>query len=72
MRARLTRERYHEGPLLYAPWVVNPQGGIYKPEKDKYKIFIEGTASGNNPASAMLPVKYDLLDLVHYVPTKLL
>ena len=61
--ARLRDERhYHEGPLLYAPWVVNSQGGIYKEEKDKYRIFIDGTASGNNPASAHLAVVYDLLD----------
>lgn len=28
-----------EGPLHYTLWVVNPQGGMYTPKKDKYRIL---------------------------------
>jgi hypothetical protein len=54
-----------EGPLLYAPWVENPQGGIWKPETDKWRTFHDCTATGLN-ASLHVPHSHfdDLQDVL--------
>jgi hypothetical protein len=48
-----------EGPLLYVPWIVNRQGGIYKPETDKWRTFHDCAASGLNDT---LQVPYSQFD----------
>ena len=51
-----------EGPLHYTPWVVNPQAGIYLPEKDKYRPVMDCTRSGLNASLRPSTCKYDMLE----------
>ena len=51
-----------EGPLHYRPTVVNPMGGIWKPDKDKWRTIHDLTASGVNDATLPATCKYDMLE----------
>jgi hypothetical protein len=51
-----------EGPLHYRPWVVNPQGGVWQPEKKKWRTIYDLTASGVNGVTLPLECSYDGLD----------
>ena len=53
---------YMEGPLLYTPRIVNSMGGVYKEDKDKYRVTVDGTASGINPRCVSIPTSYDMLE----------
>ena len=55
---------FSEGPLHYAPWVVNPMGGVYVEHKDKYRVVIDATTSGNNDAMTKLDCRLDDLRVV--------
>ena len=50
-----------EGPLHYRPWLVMPLGAVYKPETGKYRLVLDGTASGLNKAMSELWCRYDML-----------
>jgi hypothetical protein len=52
---------YVEGPLHYTPHIVQGLGGVWKPEKDKWRTIVNGTSSGVNPASVPLGADYDML-----------
>ena len=58
---RMASRDFVEGPLLYTPWVVQSLGGVWKPEKDKWRTIVDATSSGVNPASVPLGVKYDMV-----------
>ena len=53
-----------EGPLHYRPWVVNPMGGIWKPDKGKWRTIHDLTASGVNGSMQVSTCSYDMLDEV--------
>jgi hypothetical protein len=57
------RERgWIEGPLHYKPWLVMPLGAVFIPEKNKYRLVLDATASGLNPAMVKLWCRYDMVD----------
>jgi len=51
-----------EGPLHYRPWVVNPMGAVYLPEKDKFRTIHDCTASGLNDHVLPDECRYDMLE----------
>jgi len=51
-----------EGPLHYRPWVVNPMGAVYLPEKDKFRTIHDCTASGLNGHVLPDECRYDMLE----------
>ena len=59
-----------EGPLHYRPWLVMPLGAVYKPDTGKYRLVLDGTASGLNKAMSELWCRYDMLSdaLPHISP----
>ncbi len=59
---RLLEAGFIEGPLHYAPHVVQGMGGIWKPEKQKWRTVMDATSSGVNPASVHLGAEYDMLE----------
>ena len=58
---RMLEKGYVEGPLHYAPWVVQSLGGVWKPERDKWRTIMDATSSGVNGACLPLSVRYDSL-----------
>ena len=63
--ADLTRQLHAgfiEGPLLYAPWVINAQGGVYQEDKNKYRPILDCADSGLNELLIPLHCEYDLLE----------
>ena len=40
-------------------WVVNPMGGVWQPEKEKWRTIFDLTASGANDCLLPLECKYD-------------
>jgi len=60
--ARLKKEGFVEGPLHYVPHVVLPMGAVFTPEKNKFRLVMDATRAGVNPAQVPLETKYDLLD----------
>ncbi len=58
---RLLAAGFVEGPLHYTPWVVQSLGGVWKPDKGKWRTIMDATGSGVNPASLALRVRYDML-----------
>lgn len=60
--SRLRDCGFHEGPLLFTPHLVTPMGGIWKPEKNKYRVVMDATGSQLNGASVPLTCVYDLLE----------
>ena len=58
---RMVEQGFVEGPLLYTPHIVQGLGGVWKPEKDKWRTIVNGTSSGVNPASIPLGAEYDML-----------
>ena len=61
---RLRKRGVREGPLHYRPWVVNPMGGVWQPEKEKWRTIFDLTASGVNDCLLLLECKYDTLDVM--------
>ena len=51
-----------EGPLHYRPWIVNPMGGVWQAEKEKWRTIFDLTASGVNDCLLPLDCNYDTLD----------
>jgi hypothetical protein len=49
---------YLEGPLLYTPRIVHPQGGVYNESKQKYRPVLDATASGLNGTIVPLDCSY--------------
>ena len=58
---RMVAQGFVEGPLLYAPHIVQPLGGVWKAEKQKWRTIVNGTGSGVNPCSLNLGCTYDML-----------
>ena len=58
---RMLARGYVEGPLLYVPHVVQSLGGIWKPDKGKWRTIVDATSSGVNPACLPLECVYDTL-----------
>ena len=61
---RMVERGVLEGPLHYRPWVVNPMGGVWQPEKGKWRTIHDLTASGVNGATIPSTCKYDMLEEV--------
>ena len=61
---RMLESGFVEGPLLYTPHIVQSLGGVWKPEKQKWRTIVNGTGSGVNPCSLNLSTQYDLLESV--------
>ena len=61
---RMVERGVLEGPLHYRPWVVNPMGGVWQPEKGKWRTIHDLTASGVNGAAIPSTCKYDMLEEV--------
>jgi hypothetical protein len=61
---RLRKRGVLEGPLHYRPWVVNPMGGVWQPEKEKWRTIFDLIASGVNDCLLPLECKYDTLDVM--------
>jgi hypothetical protein len=61
---RLRKRGVLEGPLRYRPWVVNPMGGVWQPEKEKWQTIFDLPASGVNDCLLPLECKYDTLDVM--------
>jgi len=59
---RQVQAGFVEGPLHYRPWIVNPQGGVWLPEKGKWRTVHDCTKSGLNAAIAPQECRYDMLD----------
>ena len=53
---------YIEGPLHYAPRIINPQGGVYLAHKDKYRPVLDCSVSGLNGLLAPQECKYDMFE----------
>ena len=51
-----------EGPLLYNPWIISSQGGVWNEDKQKYRPILDCTASGLNPLIIPPECPYDLLE----------
>ena len=51
-----------EGPLHYRPKVVNPQGGVWQEDKQKWRTIFDLTASGVNEALLPQVCSYDMLE----------
>eukprot|EP00959_Pyramimonas_sp_CCMP1952_P383839 8044085-Pyramimonas_sp.AAC.1 len=51
-----------EGPLHYRPKVVNPQGGVWQEDKQKWRTIFDLTASGVNEALLPQSCAYDMLE----------
>ena len=51
-----------EGPLLYNPWIISSQGGVWNEDKQKYRPILDCTASGLNPLIVPPDCHYDLLE----------
>ena len=47
--------------LNYCPRVINAQGGVYVPEKDKYRPVMDATKSGLNGCLQQKECRYDML-----------
>ena len=58
---RMVAQGFVEGPLLYTPHIVQPLGGVWKEEKQKWRTIVNGTGSGVNPCSLNLGCTYDML-----------
>jgi len=56
---------YVEGPLLFTPRIVHPQGGIFNAVKDKYRPVVDATASGLN--ETIVPLDCDYVSLADVV-----
>ena len=52
---------YLEGPLLYTPRVVHPQGGVWNDVKKKYRPVVDATVSGLN--ETLVPLSCDYVAL---------
>ena len=69
---QLAKERgvYNEGPLHYIPHIVQPAGGVYYPEKAKFRILWNAKASGYNDSLHPAGGDFDGIDEVlrHYTP----
>ena len=59
---RLVERGAVEGPLHYRPHVVNPQSGVWQPEKQKWRTIYDLTASGINEMTLPMECSYDMLD----------
>jgi len=62
---RQVERGYVEGPLLYTPRIVNPQGGVYNEAKDKYRPVLDATASRLN--ESIVPLECDFVSLADVV-----
>eukprot|EP00959_Pyramimonas_sp_CCMP1952_P253870 5303886-Pyramimonas_sp.AAC.1 len=51
-----------EGPLHYRPKVMNPQGGVWQEDKQKWRTVFDLTASGVNEALLLQSCAYDMLE----------
>ncbi len=58
---RMLARGFVEGPLLYTPWVVQSLGGVWRPEREKWRTIVDATSSGVNPACVPLVCRYDTL-----------
>ena len=56
---RMVQAGFVEGPLLYAPHIVQSLGGVWKADKQKWRTIVNGTGSGVNPCSLNLGTTYD-------------
>ena len=56
---RMVQEGFVEGPLHYAPHIVQSLGGVWKADKQKWRTIVNGTGSGVNPCSLNLGTTYD-------------
>ena len=59
---RMVERGVLEGPLHYRPWVVSPMGGVWQPEKNKWRTIHDLTASGVNGATQSATCQYDMLE----------
>ena len=58
---RLHARGWIEGPLLYAPFIVNGLGGVWKEEKEKWRTVLNARSSGLNAATEEVAAKLDSL-----------
>jgi hypothetical protein len=61
---RMLDAGFVEGPLLYVPHIVQGMGGVWKPEKQKWRTVMDATTCGVTPASLHLGADYDMLDAI--------
>ena len=71
---RLHARGWIEGPLLYAPHIVNGLGGVWKEDKDKWRTVLNARSSGLNAATEEVAAKLDSLQdvLRHSLPNQLM